>query len=376
MRKLLFFLSVLVLTGACALPSLGSMYDRDGIMVKMFDAEAPAAIFHGEFTFGMATPFDASKGAIGFKNSYIDVSIWPFEYNAITVELEQGGEFWSEASGGAPFWKAPYIYLTTDIGAYFYLPIWLVNNIGVTSLYSRRYEVTGHTYERNLVRSGIDPIAWYAEMDVGIFTLDFGLGFGEGDPDDVGPLTAKDMRDIGMILMVPELGPIDLEAFYLAQDNRDYKGNIGMDAKLQDIVPLLDFAGGFMYDLVDENFFYGFGAMFTYFGKLNLGFSFNGWDEDAVYQMGFDAAVDFGGYGLEAGLGLSLAGTDYGTFPNGEDSPGDDTETFQGAEVSVWLAINTATLRAGYIITENSYSYASAVAPPEGGFFITADIDF
>lgn len=371
MKKLLFFLSVLVVAVACAVPALASMYDRDGIMVKMFDEEAPSAIFHGEFTFGMATPFDASKGAIGFSNSYIDLSIWPFEYNAVTIELEQGGEFGTGAS-----WGAPYMYLTTDLGAYFYLPIWLVNNIGVTSLYSRKYEVSGHTYERNLVRTGIDPIAWYVEMDVGMLALDFGLGFGEGDPDGVGPLTAKDMRDIGVILVVPELGPVDFEAFYLAQDNKNYKGNIGLDAQLVDIVPMLDFAGGVMYDLGDENFFYGFGAMFTYFGKLNVGFSFNGWDEDAVYQMGFDAALDFGGYGLEAGLGLSLAGTNYTELPNGDASPGDDTETFQGLEVSVWLEINTATLRAGYIVTENSYSYASAVAPPEGGFFITADVDF
>jgi hypothetical protein len=355
MKKLLIVLSALVLAVALAVPALAmDMYDRDGIMVKMLDEEAPVVIFHGEMTFGMSTTFDAAEGAIGFSNSYVDVSIWPFEYNAVTIELLGDPNFPTEA-GYIGYWAAPYFYLTTDLGAWFDLPVGFLNKIGVLSLYSRKYEVSGHAYERTLVRSNIDPVSWVASIDAGMAMVDFALGFGETD------LTGDGIyNDVGFILTVPELGPVDFEAFYLAEDNKDYKGNVGADVKLVGMVPMLDFAGGVMYNLVSENVFYGFGAMLTY-DMLSLGASFNGWDEDAINQIGIDAKVDLGGYGLEAGLGLSGA---------------EAADTFQGAEISAWVNPNASTWRAGYIITENGYAYASAVTPLEGGFFITADIDF
>jgi len=357
MKKLLIVLSALVLAVALAVPALAmDMYDRDGIMIKMLDEEAPVVIFHGEMTFGMATPFDAAKGAIGFSNYYVDVTIWPFEYNAVTIELLGDPEFPNPGPTYVGYWAAPYFYLSTDLGAWFDLPVGFMNKIGVLSLYSRKYEVTGHAYERTLVRSAIDPASWVASIDAGMAMVDFALGFGEG---------SEDLNDIGFILTVPELGPVDFEAFYLAQDNADYKGQLGADVKLVGMVPMLDFAGGFMYDLVedlagDTHFYYGFGAMFTY-DMLKLGASFNGWDEDAINQIGIDAKVDLGGYGLEGAIGLSGA---------------EAADTFQGAEVSAWVSVNASTWRAGYIITDLGYAYASAVAPLEGGFFITADIDF
>jgi hypothetical protein len=335
------------------------MYDRDGIMVKMLDEEAPVVIFHGEMTFGMATPFDAEKADIGFSNYYVDVSIWPFEYNAVTIELKGDEEFPGSATY-IGFWQAPYFYLSTDLGAWFDLPVGFMNKIGVLSLYSRKYEVSGHAYERTLVRSAIDPVSWVASIDAGMATVDFALGFGETDPDGIGPDLAENYRDIGFILTVPELGPVDFEAFYLAQDNADYKGNVGADVKLVGMVPMLDFAGGVMYDLVLEVVNYGFGASFVY-DMLTLGASFNGNDTDAINDIGVDAVVDLGGYGLEGGLGLSGA---------------EGADTFQGAEISAWVSVNASKWRAGYIITDLGYAYASAVAPLEGGFFITADIDF
>jgi hypothetical protein len=355
MKKLLIVLSALVLAVAFAVPALAmDMYDRDGIMVKMLDEEAPVVIFHGEMTFGMSTTFEPAEGAIGFSNSYVDVSIWPFEYNSVTIEFSHDGLFPTNplASG---IWGAPYFYLTTDLGAWFDLPVGLVNNIGVTSLYSRKYEVSGHAYERTAVRSDIDPVSWYLEADAGMAVIDFALGFGEGNA-----VVDGDQNDIGVIVTVPELGPVDFEAFYLAEDNPDYKGNVGADVKLVGMVPMVDFAAGVMYDLVLEVVNYGFGASFVY-DMLTLGASFNGNDNDAINQIGVDAVVDLGGYGLEGGLGLSGA---------------EAADTFQGAEISAWVSVNAAKWRAGYIITENSYAYASAVAPTEGGFFITADIDF
>jgi hypothetical protein len=56
-------------------------------------------------------------------------------------------------------WGSPYLYLTTDLGMWFDLPVGLKNTFGYTSVYSRKYEVTGSARERDLIRSNIDPVA-------------------------------------------------------------------------------------------------------------------------------------------------------------------------------------------------------------------------
>jgi hypothetical protein len=364
MKKLLIVLSALVLTVAFAVPALAmDMYDADGISAKMETEEAPAVVFHGELTFGWITPFDSADANIGFDNSYVDVSVWPFDYNVVTFRLAQDGAF-----GSAGDWGAPYLYLTTDLGAWFDLPVGVKNSMGVLDLYSRKYEVTGHAYERTLVRSWIDPLSWKVAVDAGMATISAGIGLGETDPAGDGSF-----NDIGVVVEVPEAGPVDLEAFYLSQDDPDLKGNLGVDAKLVGMIPMVDLAAGFMFDLVedaagDTHWYYGVGGMFTY-SMLELGLSINGWDEDALYQLGIDAKVDLGGYGVEGGIGMSFASDDYvGTLP-------DESETFQGAEFGVWLEVNAAKWRAGYVISDHYYTYASAVSGPAGGLFITCDID-
>jgi hypothetical protein len=370
MKKLLIVLSALVLTVAFAVPALAmDMYDADGISAKMESEEAPAVVFGGELTFGIITPFDSEKSAIGFDNSYVDVSVWPFDYNVVTFRLEHDGAF---PTLGAGTWGAPYLYLTTDLGMWLDLPVGVKNSMGVLDLYSRKYEVTGHAYERTLVRSAIDPLSWKVAVDAGMATINAGIGLGENDSLSATPGEAT-YADIGVVVEIPEAGPVDLEAFYLAQDDPDLKGNLGVDAKLVGMIPMVDLAAGFMFDLVedaagDTHWYYGVGGLLTY-SMLELGVSINGWDEDALYQLGIDAKVDLGGYGVEGGIGMSFASDDYvGTLP-------DESETFQGAEFGVWLEVNAAKWRAGYVISDQYYTYTSAVAGVDGGLFITCDVD-
>ena len=373
MKKLLIVLSALVLTVAFAVPALAmDMYDADGISNKMESEEAPAVVFSGELTFGWITPFDSEKSAIGFDNSYVDVSVWPFDYNVVTFRLAHNGVF---DTTGFSSWGAPYLYLTTDLGMFFDLPVGVKNSMGVLDLYSRKYEVSGHAYERTLVRSWIDPLSWKIAVDAGMATITAGIGLGENDAAILAPATPGEgnYADIGVLVEIPEAGPVDLEAFYLAQDDPDLKGNLGVDAKLVGMIPMVDLAAGFMFDLTedaagDTHWYYGVGAMITY-SMLDLGVSLNGWDVDPLFRVGIDAKVDLGGYGVEGGIGLSFAEDDDLT------TLGDESEAFQGAEIGVFVEVNAAKWRAGYVISDHYYTYGSAVSAVEGGLFVTCDID-
>ncbi len=323
--------------------------------------------FSGEFTFGAMTPFDAPKGAIGFSNMYTDVSLAVDDYNTVLFELAGSLAFTQELAtftvdpvtgdvtiNQGAFFKVPYFQLETDFGSALGLPVGLKNTAGLTSLYSRKYEVTGHAYERTKVRSWIDPLAWKFEVGTDMVTVDFALGFGEG---------SEDLNDIGVLVLAPEVGPASVEAFYLVQDNADYKGNFGIDAKATDLVNgMLSVAAGFKYDTFNETWAYGVGASVVY-SPATIGVSLNGDDVDTVDQLGIDVdAMLTDTYGATVAVGMDLDGT---------------ADTFQGADISVYAKAGAATWRLGYVITDgNGYYYGPAVGGPDGGIYMNADIDF
>jgi len=322
----------------------------------------------GEFTFGAMTPFDADKGAIGFSNMYADVSLAVDDYNTVLFELAGSKVFTQSVIAsidptaadpadmvtmGAIF-SVPYFQLETDVGGALGLPIDLTNTAGLTSLWSRKYEVTGHAYERTKVRSAIDPLAWKFAVGTDMVTATFALGFGEG---------ADTLNDIGVLVDVPEVGPASLEAFYLVQDNADYKGKFGIDAKATDLVGgMLGVAAGFMYDTLLEGWAYGVGASVVY-EPVTAGVSLNGDDTDTIDLLGIDidaALTDT--YGATVAVGMDLDGT---------------ADAFQGADISAYAKTGAATWRVGYVITDgNGYTYGCAVGGPDGGLYLNADIDF
>jgi hypothetical protein len=375
MKKLLIVLSALVLTVAFAVPALAmELYDAAGITSRMESEEAPAVVVAGELTFGWITPFASEDANIGFDNSYVDVSVWPFDYNVVTFRL--AGDLWQTSPLGGGLWFADYMYLTTDIGMWFDLPVGVENTLGVTSLYSRKYEVTGGAIERDLIRSDIDPVSWKIEVDAGMAIITGAIGIGETDASGDGIY-----KDIGFVAEIPEAGPVDFECFYLAQDDPDLKGRLGADAKLVGMIPMVDLAAGFVFDLSDaagaldpadptdyiEEWAYGVGANLTY-SMATVGVAIDGTDRDTLNRLEIDGKVDLGGYGVQGGIGLSFADDIVA-------STADESETFQGAEIGVFLEVNAATWKAGYVITDQGYTYASAVAGPEGGLFLTCDID-
>jgi hypothetical protein len=334
MRKLIGILTVVVFVIAFTVPALA------GEKVKIT----------GEFDYSAITPFDAAKAANGFGNYYFDVTLPVDNYNEVLIEF-WGNKAGVELSQGYEA-QLGYFQLTTDVGKALDLPVGLKTKAGITSVYSREYEVTGHAYERTLVRSWVDPVGLVASFDFGPATLDVGLGFGQG----VGG------NDLGLLLTVPELGPASLEVFYMAPNNDDMKGAFGADVKATDLLNgMLGLAAGFKYDSVTETYGYGVGASVKY-NIVTAGVSLNGNDVDALNQMGIDVdAALTEKFGATFAMGLSFA---------------EGADTFQGADISGYVKAGGATWRVGYIITENAYAYGSNVAAPEGGLYFSASVDF
>jgi hypothetical protein len=339
MRKLIGILTVVVFVIAFTVPALA------GEKVKIT----------GEFDYSAITPFDAAKAANGFGNYYFDITLPVDDYNEVLIE------FWGPADndvegagsqGGAG--RLGYFQLTTDVGKALDLPVGLKTKAGITSVYSRKFEVTGHALERP-VRPYVDPVGLVAAFDFGPATLDVGLGFGQGQ------LEAN--NDIGFLLGVPEVGPASLEVYYMANNNADMKGIFGANVKATDLLDgMLGVAGMFAYDTVTEGWWWGLGASVKY-NIVTLGVSVNGNDVDALNVLGID-------------LDAALTDTFGATVATKLDFSEAAEETFQGIDISGYVKVGGATWRVGYIFTDYGYAYGSNVAAPEGGIYFSAGIDF
>jgi hypothetical protein len=391
MKKSILILSAIVVLIAFAVPAFAmEMYDPDQRLAKLAEEKASPLKVTGEFTFGFITPFDSDFASVGFANAYVDFIWYPDAYNSILLELALAKEYsQSGIIAGAPAFSIPYFQLETDVGAYFGLPIGLVNTMGLSSLYTNKYEVTGHAWERDMIRSAIDPLAWKFMIDFGIAQLTTGIGFGEttnavparawttGGVEEDGQF-----NDLGFYLFLPAVGPTEIEVWYLAQDNPDYKGRVGGSVKADGIAGMFGVAGGFVYDLVEgssaaggtDNFWsWGVGLGVDVAG-FAIGAGIEGNDSATADRLWADVDFAFGGdFGAYATLALSLS----------DDVGATSAETYLGSEFGVYTYVGGAKITLGYLLDADDadgYNYAYAVAnnayAPKGGLFIVGDIDF
>jgi hypothetical protein len=392
MKKSILILSAIVVLVAFAVPAFAmEMYDPDQRLAKLAEEEASPLKVTGEFTFGFITKGDSDISSVGFANAYIDFIWFPDEYNAVLLELALSKEYsQSGIIAGAPGFTVPYFQLESDVGAYFGLPVGLVNTMGLTSQYTNKYEVTGHAWERDMIRTAIDPLAWKFMLDFGMAQLTTMIGIGETTNavparpwTGVLPEEERAYADLGFYLFVPAVGPAEIEAWYMAQDNPDFKGRLGGSVKADGIVGgMLGIAGGFVYDLVDgssasggsDNYWaWGVGASVDYVG-LALGAGIEGNDAATADRLWVDADYAFGGdFGVYATLALSLS----------DDVGATSAETYLGSEFGVYAYVGGAKFTLGYLYDADDadgYNYAYVVAnnayAPEGGLFIVGDIDF
>jgi len=372
------------------------MYDPEQRNAKLQEVKASPLKVSGEFTFGMMTPFDSDFAGIGYSNAYVDFTWYPDEYNSLLLELAFSKEFSTNAgiAGAGASW--PYFELTTDVGKALDLPVGLFNTIGLTSIYTNKYEVTGHAWERTKIRSDIDPVAWKIKVDASKVQVTVGIGFGERTNDPTVPWNTGGVEekgqfnDFGVYAFIPKLGPTEVELWYLSQNNPDLKGDLGFSVKT---IPLFNdmvsFAGGFRYnlvdnsganyawdgyktnDLTDEKFWaWGVGAKANVIGA-GIGVSLNGDVIDAFDQIAVDIEYPFKDtpFGIDVDAGFTAA----------SDAP----SAFLGAEFSAFVKVGGAKWNIGYLLDgdeNDGYGYAYSVpqvfAGSKGGLFVVGDINF
>jgi len=392
MKKSLLILSAIVVLVAFAVPAFAmEMYDPDQRLAKLAEEKASPLKITGEFTFGWITSFDSDTSSVGFANAYMDFIWFPDEYNSVLMELALSKEYTqSPIIGGSPAFSIPYFQLESDIGAYFGLPVGLVNTMGITSLYTNKYEVTGHAWERDMIRSAIDPLSWKFMIDGGLAQLTVAIGLGETTnavparawtgtlPEEKGAF-----NDLGFYLFIPSLGPVEVEGWYLAQDDPDLKGKVGFSLKADGLAGMFGIAGGFVYDLhegssakggTEKYWAWAVGASADVAGAA-IGAGIEGNDAATADRLWVDIdyafAGDFGAY-VTAAFSLS---DDVGALTT--------TSTYLGTEIGLYTYVGGAKFTVGYVIDADDadgYNYAYVVAnnayAPEGGLFIVADIDF
>ncbi len=349
MKKLVLILTAVAVLVAFAVPALAS-----------------DASWAGEFTFGGITPFEHSEVNNGYGNLYADVTYSVDDYNDVVFEFGGGfGNASSVAGAGAAAvispvnaWTIGAAFLQTSVGDYLGLAIPLTAKAGFASLYSSKYEVSGHAWERTPVRSNIAGHGFYFNADFGMAIVDFGFNMEAGGTD------AAPQIDYGVLVTLPEVGPAFAEAFYMINDNHEFKGAFGVDGNAS--FGPAKAAAGFKYDTLMETWAFGVGGAYSV-SIATLGVSLNGNDVDAINMLGIDVNIapsDM--YGADVAVGLGLA---------------ENAETFQGLEVSAYLAPGASKWRAGYLVTDQGYAYASqatSFAEPlgGGGLFLACDIDF
>lgn len=327
MKKLIVVLAALLLVAGFAVTAMA----------------ADPVKFSGEFDYTIMTDF-GDNSSEGWGNNYIDVEMGIDDMNTVTLEM------WGNAAMGGPIgWG--HFWITSDVGKAFDLPIGLKAKAGNYAIWTRKFEVTGHAWER-VIRPYARPLGVGASMDFnGKATLDAGTG----------------LTEAGALLAIPELGPASLEAYFLSSDEMGMQV-IGANVKATGLLnEMLSFAGMFAYDLTDgavPAWYWGAGVSVKY-NILTVGVSANGVEDFVFDKIGIDVDAKFTDMiGATAALGLAI------------DDPV-VTDTFYGADLSVYITPGASTWRVGYAITDWGYGYGiNANALMNGGLYISAGIDF
>jgi hypothetical protein len=360
MKKLLVvFTAILVV--AFAVPAFAT--DMRGLHDEMM-ATHSADAWSGEFTFGGITGFDKDKVNNAFGNLYADVFFMVDDYNKILWEfvstVDTGG------AGGAFMITAA--NLETDLGMALGLPVGLTTRAGLASIWTRKFEVTGHATERP-VRPYMDGAGVFGSVDVGMAIIDLGIGF------EIDPLGLAPEQDYAVFVQLPDIaGMLSAEAGYFITDNDDFKGQLTFNVQALDIADMIDAAASFTYDTAAaggigaEKWFWGLGVKGNV-SMFGIGVGINGMEEAAVSNLTVDVNVAITDmFGVDVGVGLGLS---------------DALDTFGGIDPSVYLTTGAATWRAGYLYQAsdiNGYLYtapvAAAAAPDGSGLYISVDLDW
>ena len=302
------------------------------------EVEGPSLYAGGRVDFGAIQDSEGGRNA-GFEDMYVDFTLRPNEYNRVLLTLE------GEKTGASTAAHVPVFELTTDAGSYFSLPVGFELTAGLTNLYTGKYEVTGHAYERTLVRSGVDSIPLKVYAESGGVGVTAGTGFG------------TDAANALSLVFGTERSAY--EAFYVSGSE---EGKAGFSFSAGELFGgIFGLAFGTAVRPESEGWSFGAGTRVRYLG-LEGGLSLNGEKGSVPSKVGLELDRAWKDFGTAASLALFNE--------NG------DGLSFYGAGLSLYMVTAGARWRAGYIITENGYSYGSAVALEKGGAYFRAWLDF
>jgi hypothetical protein len=339
------------------------------LLVVAFAVPAMADVsFSGRILDSFITGFAPKEGKATFNYYYLylDMVAEVDEYNTVTME------FWGSPGMGTainwPYggWDLTAANLETDVGAALGLPVGLTTTIGNFWACGRKFEATWHAIERwggwggnGMDRQCNQINGVQAKVDFGVGNVAVGTSIGE----NFGPNVGETAPVMYAIVGLPELGPVDVEAYIYGTGDTEFKPVIGANAKVA--IEPVDIAAGFDFDLDTSNWDYGVGAR-AGFGMFEVGAGLTGNNTDALDSVALEAGAELaelgaGTVGVDAGVGLGLF--------SGAD-------TFQGAEISAYYKPGASTWRVGYIITSNNYAYLSVASLQDGGLFISGDIEF
>ncbi|HUT65357.1 MAG TPA: hypothetical protein VMZ05_04315, partial [Spirochaetota bacterium] len=170
--------------------------------------------FSGRILDGFITGFAPKevKAAFNYYYSWIGLTAEVDEYNTVYVEFTASpGQIYND--GIKPWFNGTFynssLYLDTDVGAYFGLPIGVVGRLGSFWVSAgRKYEATVHAVER----AGYED----AQINGVNATVDFGIGnvaVGTSIGEDWGWTGTQTLPAQQLILNLPELGPVDFQAY-------------------------------------------------------------------------------------------------------------------------------------------------------------------
>jgi hypothetical protein len=356
MKKVILLIMSALLIVAFAVPAMADMMTDVSFSGRILDS----------FITGFAPK--EGKSAFNYYYLYLDMIAKADEYNTVTME------FWGVPAVGGPngafpggMWGLTAAYLTTDLGAALGLPVGFETQIGNFWACGRKWEATWSAVERfgGFSGNGIDYQCnqingIQAKLDFGVGNIAVGTSIGEDIASGATAAAAGQSAPVQYVILgLPELGPVDVEAYIYGTGDTEFKPVIGADAKVA-IAPV-DIAAGFDFDLDTSNWDYGVGARAN-FGMFAAGAALAGNNTDVLDSIDLEAGAELmENIGVDVGVGLCLA--------SGFD-------TFQGAEISVYYSPGAATWRVGYIITENAYAYLSVASIKDGGLYVSGDITF
>jgi hypothetical protein len=346
MKKVILLILSVLLIVALAVPAMADVSWSGRILASMVTAFAPKD----------------GKATNRYYYAYTDLTAEVDEYNTLVFE------FTADANPGIRAdWGVYAAYIDTDVGAYFGLPVGVMGRFGNFWACTRKYEATWHATERAPIRQCNQVNAVQGTLDFGMGSVAVGTSIGDDYSGAAVPTTTYPVQ--WAIVNLPELGPVDLEAFLYGTGQEDFKPVIAADAKI--VFDPVTVAVGFGFDLAKDSatvqhlggndWAYGVGAAAD-LGMFRAGAAINGNSTDALDDIALEAGAELmEGLRADVGVGLDLA--------SGAD-------TFRGAEISVALEPGASTWRIGYIITTVGYSYTSVKSLTDGGLFVQGDLSF